>query len=375
MLYDIILDKILVMLATLKKINDKYNNDEFEKNVLLSTILFPKNLNSKAVRLPKSNYTPIRQRKRFTYTIPENRNNSMDAMIAPGSDSFDRGDPLGRQGVVRIGRGGEYSILPSSRGDSIEVPDRHYVAQDKQRHKSLRKHSEDLGDNYNPAIDNEIIRLKKQLEARCQKDEDDRKRLDQLLREKEVRERELYSYVISGKDSKATKSPDNTSYDEGNVRNIKMNGYTNTPNNMSIKSIDPDESLEIGYSKGTEKYILNPVYNPRPSKRLGVGNSPFRNQGNKNRVGLHALARNMNERVGDQYQIPDIDDLPKPKLSKLPPVSITKILPQEIAQMSYGKQRPSNILRANKPDSVRKDGNYSIESIDDVVKVGSQQRL
>lgn len=341
------IDKMLQILTTLRKIKDNRQEPEASsRNILLNTILFPKNLNYLTQRLPKANYTPLRARignNKFIHTVAgrnlKHKDDSLEDLIDRGSESFDHSDF--RKGQIRNNSHNEKPRL------------------------NPIKPMDGYSDKYTIGIENEISKIKKQLEARRLKDEEDRKKLDLLLRERELREREVNNH----KDISIDYKSHNISYDQPSSRmraDLLPEGYV-----MSRKrSQDPDIP---------ERNISNisPIYHVRPSGRVHNENSPFRNNSRgreaKNRIGLHALALGMREKVGEEFHIPDIADLPKPRLSKLPPVnrqqcknqflegrnlspSLNRMLSHDATPIIYLKQKLNEIARLQGDDFGGKGG-------------------
>lgn len=359
------------MPIVLRKLEDRHliELDGAGKNVLLSTIQFPKDLHYLANRLPKANYTPMRtrvlDRKHFIQTITGRnveRNVSFDLGADRGSESFDHYEHRRKTELEKLRREEKNpSPLYYARKDYLM---RVYAQKEMEKPRLLAP-LEGNHDKFSIDIEGEINKLKKELEARRLKDEEDRKALSKVIKEKEQKERE---------DAKRRKEPEIYFYRNHDLPYYQY--YAGKPRGYSEKSksnIITEES-DITFRKPEDERIvaakrllanrdnyeadISQPYIAKPTRRFAE-EKPLSKTPPRGRIGLHVLARNVEERADDDFRVPELIDVPKKRIRKVSPVgmnedrvklpALTKATP-DLIPLSVGKQKLKEISRAYRVD-------------------------
>ena len=239
-------------------------------------------------------------------------------------------------------------------------------------------------------VESEILRLKKRRELRRLKDEEDRKRLEHLLQEKELRDKNHGDTSFDNKLVNMTCDSTNYTHQENTLK------PEYSPDQLLIpmrKYKDLNDSFDSRNSNNTPERVrghLNPLINLRlnlssrekmASRSLSRGRNSSRESKRDSKghlIALHALANNLKETVGEEFAIPGVDDLPKPKLSRFthanrhlvknhsidsgyrPPSSIRGMQNEGMPSMpsGYGKQKLQEIANAYGSEIAAKQGSY-----------------
>ena len=374
------------MPAVLKRMDEKHltEADDIEKNILLSTIRFPKNILYLTERLPKANYAPMRTRtmdkKKFLQTLAgvgQRHNDSFEALIDRGAESVDHHHLRRKQEIDNPLK--EKASLPPLRDMQKAEILRAYGQREREKprlHPVKKPPTDEYIEKYSINVENEISKIKKQLESRRVKDEEERRKIDREVKAKELQERELnrqkeiepYLYTkppidpIRGRDG----APGVGRVRPDLLPASYLGGHPKDPHvlNHHYDSTDPTPLPDKSSS------IVHQIYNAKPSRRLPNENSPYRpnvHAENANKIGGRALMKNASE----QRHVPDLFDAPISKGSKLPPVSshieigknakLPPLLksPEDMTPLSYGKQKLREISKVYKVDGGSKGNGYS----------------
>ena len=269
---------------------------------------------------------------------------------------------------MQIRRVKDKASLPPLRDAQKEEVMRMYAQKEREKPRlhPLKKNpkNDEYMEKYSVNVENEINKIKKQLEAR--RADEERRRVQREMKEKELSERELNRpppadskryYNYSGANGGPNRDAE---IFRGNPVKQKQDPVSSIirSNNRELRAYAPkDISKESAFEKHLDG--LNQVYGSKPPNHLAINRSPYRQVVSDS---SHPSLKPVLER--DNLYNPKVPDLfdKKSKAGRLPPMNqkmnedygkssrlppLSKNL-EDLTPISYGKQKVREISKAYK---------------------------